>query len=53
MSGDPNAEERNVCITGIDATNVPKKKKGTYLILGEPQALAVAKRLVEEKVAEV
>ncbi|KAI9246530.1 hypothetical protein BY458DRAFT_536884 [Sporodiniella umbellata] len=34
LSGDPNAEERNVCITG------------------EPQALAVAKRLVEEKVAE-
>ncbi|KAG1058065.1 hypothetical protein G6F43_000143 [Rhizopus delemar] len=34
LTGDPNAEERNVCITG------------------EPQALAVAKRLVEEKVAE-
>ncbi|KAG1443066.1 hypothetical protein G6F55_012780 [Rhizopus delemar] len=34
LTGDPNAEERNVCISG------------------EPQALAVAKRLVEEKVAE-
>lgn len=31
LSGDPNAEERNVCITGIDVTNVPKKKKGTYI----------------------